>query len=314
MSHDLVVRGDGVRRRRGRRASSRRSAPELGGRRGAEIDARGRLVLPGRGRRPRAPQRPRAGRLGGLRHRHARPGRRRRDLLRRHAAQTPCRRPSTRPPSTPRWPRPAGAPGSTSRCGAAWCRATLDRMDELAERGVVGFKAFMCPSGVDEFPAADAEVLGRGMERAARLGLPVAVHAEDPALDRAAGRPGAWPRGAPACATGPPRGRSRPSWRPSDGPSRWPARPAARCTWCTSRAPRRSTWSPRPGPRGVDVTCEACPHHLVLDEDDAAALGAVAKCAPPLRSACRAGGARGGGSRRARWTWWRRTTRRDRRS
>ena len=35
--------------------------------------------------------------------------------------------------------------------------------------------------------------------------------------------------------------------------------------------------------RGVDVTCETCPHYLVLDEDDAERLGAVAKCAPPLR-------------------------------
>jgi allantoinase len=35
--------------------------------------------------------------------------------------------------------------------------------------------------------------------------------------------------------------------------------------------------------RGVDVTCETCPHYLVLDEADAEALGAVAKCAPPLR-------------------------------
>jgi allantoinase len=31
------------------------------------------------------------------------------------------------------------------------------------------------------------------------------------------------------------------------------------------------------------VTCETCPHYLVLDEDDAERLGAVAKCAPPLR-------------------------------
>ena len=32
------------------------------------------------------------------------------------------------------------------------------------------------------------------------------------------------------------------------------------------------------------MTCETCPHFLVLDEDDAAELGAVAKCAPPLRA------------------------------
>jgi allantoinase len=36
--------------------------------------------------------------------------------------------------------------------------------------------------------------------------------------------------------------------------------------------------------RGVDVTCETCPHYLVLTAADAERLGAVAKCAPPLRS------------------------------
>ena len=35
--------------------------------------------------------------------------------------------------------------------------------------------------------------------------------------------------------------------------------------------------------RGVDVSCETCPHYLVLSEEDAEALGNVAKCAPPLR-------------------------------
>jgi allantoinase len=35
--------------------------------------------------------------------------------------------------------------------------------------------------------------------------------------------------------------------------------------------------------QGVDVTCETCPHYLVLREEDVEALGAVAKCAPPLR-------------------------------
>ena len=32
------------------------------------------------------------------------------------------------------------------------------------------------------------------------------------------------------------------------------------------------------------MTCEVTAHHLVLDADDAVALGAVAKCAPPLRA------------------------------
>jgi allantoinase len=36
---------------------------------------------------------------------------------------------------------------------------------------------------------------------------------------------------------------------------------------------------------GVRVTCETCPHYLTLCEDDVLELGAVAKCAPPVRSA-----------------------------
>ena len=35
--------------------------------------------------------------------------------------------------------------------------------------------------------------------------------------------------------------------------------------------------------RGVDASCETCPHYLVLTDADAERLGAVAKCAPPLR-------------------------------
>jgi allantoinase len=35
--------------------------------------------------------------------------------------------------------------------------------------------------------------------------------------------------------------------------------------------------------RGVDVTCETCAHYLILTGEDAEELGAVAKCAPPLR-------------------------------
>src|SRR5215467_12963508 len=54
----------------------------------------------------------------------------------------------------------------------------LEQLDELAERGVVGFKAFMSNSGIDDFPAVDDLTLYEGMARAARLGRPVAVHAE----------------------------------------------------------------------------------------------------------------------------------------
>ena len=57
-------------------------------------------------------------------------------------------------------------------------------MAEMADRGVVGFKAFMCDSGLPEFPRADDVTLLDGMREAARLGLPVAVHAESEELTR----------------------------------------------------------------------------------------------------------------------------------
>src|SRR5579871_874012 len=50
---------------------------------------------------------------------------------------------------------------------------------ELAALGAVGFKAFMADSGLPEFPRADDLTLYEGMREAARLGLPVAVHAEN---------------------------------------------------------------------------------------------------------------------------------------
>src|SRR5206468_5808026 len=59
-----------------------------------------------------------------------------------------------------------------------------DRLEELAERGVVGFKAFMSHPGTDDFGRADDRTLYEGMAEAARLGRIVAVHAENDGLTR----------------------------------------------------------------------------------------------------------------------------------
>ena len=60
----------------------------------------------------------------------------------------------------------------------------LDDMDDLAARGVVGFKAFMCEGGLEDFPPADDLTLYEGMQRAAALGLLVGVHAENETITR----------------------------------------------------------------------------------------------------------------------------------
>jgi len=161
----------------------------------------------------------------------------------------------------------------------------LTGMDELAGRGVVGFKAFMSPSGVPEFAHVSPDDLGRGMERAAALGLPVAVHAEDPAvLD-------ATPRGG---------GRAMRDWCASRPPAAETSAvrivlDLARATGCAVHLVHLSTPEAvdlvaAARAEGVDATCEACPHHLVLTGEDAARIGAAAKCAPPLRSAAERAG------------------------
>ena len=54
----------------------------------------------------------------------------------------------------------------------------LDQLETLRDRGVIGLKAFMCDSGIDDFPSVNEQELRAGMQRAADLGLIVAVHAE----------------------------------------------------------------------------------------------------------------------------------------
>ena len=61
----------------------------------------------------------------------------------------------------------------------------IGEMAELAERGVVGFKAFLCDSGLPEFPRADDFTLWRASRRRRGLNLPVAVHAENQEITQA---------------------------------------------------------------------------------------------------------------------------------
>ena len=83
---------------------------------------------------------------------------------------------------------------------------SVSAMADMAARGVVGFKAFMCDSGLPEFPRADDGTLLEGMQEASRLGLPVAVHAESEELTRALTARARWPRRARLSRLAPGRG------------------------------------------------------------------------------------------------------------
>lgn len=157
-----------------------------------------------------------------------------------------------------------------------------DRLDELAGRGVVGFKAFMCSSGIDDFEAADELTLLEGMRRAAHLGLPVAVHAESDTITRRLAER--------ARSAGRRSVRDYLDSRPAVAEREAIARAIvlAEETRCSLHVVHVSTGAAvalvaEARSRGVDVTCETCPHYLVLTDEDAERIGALAKCSPPLR-------------------------------
>lgn len=158
----------------------------------------------------------------------------------------------------------------------------LEHLEELAEGGVAGFKAFMSTTGTVDFQPADDLTLYEGMEKAAELGLPVLVHAENKEItDELARR-----RVGTLRTTMRDYLHSRPVVAELEAIGR--AILFAEETGCSLHVVHVSTGRgvalvAAARERGVDVTCETCPHYLVLTEEDAEALGAVAKCAPPLR-------------------------------
>jgi allantoinase len=162
----------------------------------------------------------------------------------------------------------------------------LAELSELAARGVVGFKAFMSESGVDDFRRVPDGVLAAGLKAAARLGVVVGVHAESHEMVERL--------------TGEIRGR----------------REVDRLAWCRARPPAAELEAIRrlvscvrgagagarahvvhvsgadglsevQGARewGLSITAETCPHYLDFDEQDFARVGPALKCAPPIRDA-----------------------------
>lgn len=157
-----------------------------------------------------------------------------------------------------------------------------DNLEELSDCGVVGFKAFMCDSGIEDFLSVDDQTLREGMKRVAKLGKLVAVHAESETITRELTLQ--------AIAAGRTSIRdyldSRPMQAELDAIQR--ALAMAGETGCALHVVHVSCGAgvalvAAAQKQGVNVSCETCPHYLVLTEDDVLQLGSTAKCAPPLR-------------------------------
>ncbi|HVW21916.1 MAG TPA: allantoinase AllB [Opitutaceae bacterium] len=160
----------------------------------------------------------------------------------------------------------------------------LDRLGELRDAGAIALKAFLCGSGVEEFPGiVDPATLRRGMKAAAALGLLVAVHAEFDPLARSLTEA--------ARARGETDARSWLRTRPVEVEERaiLLATELAGETGCPLHivhvsSPEGLALVRQARARGVDVSAETCPHYLLFSEEDVIRQGAPAKCAPPLRS------------------------------
>ncbi len=158
----------------------------------------------------------------------------------------------------------------------------LDQLAGLRDAGAIALKAFMCESGIPSFPHVDAKVLREGMKRAAKLGLLVAVHAEDDDLARkftAAQR-----------AKGGTDAKAYLASRPVEVElaAIRTALEIAGETGCALHvvhvsSPEGLALIAEARSQRVDVTAETCPHYLLLNDKDVVRLGAPAKCSPPIR-------------------------------
>lgn len=148
-------------------------------------------------------------------------------------------------------------------------------IESLIDAGVVGIKAFLVHSGIDDFPNATEGDLRAAMPILARRGVPLLVHAE---LDNSGG---------------PQAGRTYASYlasRPREWENRAVRLAIALCreygapvhivhlsssdVFDDLRAARRE---------GLPLTVETCPHYLVFDAETVRDGDTRFKCAPPIR-------------------------------
>ena len=155
----------------------------------------------------------------------------------------------------------------------------------LADAGALGFKCFLCPSGVDEFAHVSEPDLREALPIVASLGVPLLAHAELPdylqdpttVLD-------GFPRDA----------RRYQTWLDSRPPSSEHAaidllirlaREFGARIHIVHLASADALEALRVGrTAGAAVTVETCPHYLSFAAEDIADGSTAFKCAPPIRS------------------------------
>lgn len=153
-------------------------------------------------------------------------------------------------------------------------------LEGLRDAGVRAFKCFLSPSGVPEFPAVTESDLREAFPILERLGLPLMVHAEDPAclLPGPAGgslRYADWLASRPIAAE---RSAIEMLVRLMEI---LPARVhIVHLSSASSLDVVRAAKA-----RGLPITVETCPHYLTFAAEEMPDGATEYKCAPPIRSA-----------------------------
>ncbi|MFC9758366.1 allantoinase AllB [Streptomyces sp. NPDC056921] len=150
----------------------------------------------------------------------------------------------------------------------------------LYEAGVFGFKCFLSPSGVEEFPELDQEQLARSMAEIAGFGGLLIVHAEDP--HHLADAP---QHGGPAYAdflASRPRDAENTA---IEGLIAHARRLGARVHVLHLSSSDALPMIAAAKREGVRISVESCPHFLTLTAEEVPDGATEFKCCPPIREA-----------------------------
>src|SRR3989441_8093545 len=155
----------------------------------------------------------------------------------------------------------------------------LGDLEALHQRGVVGFKAFMSDSGIDDFHRLPDGILAIALKVAARRNAIVGVHAESQEMLETQGAPSplAWCRARPVAAEVDAIRRLLVCMR---GAGKGVRAHVVHVSCSEGLAEVDAARN-----KGVSITAETCPHYLAFTEDDFARIGPPLKCAPPIRDA-----------------------------
>ncbi|WP_409441288.1 allantoinase AllB [Lentilactobacillus hilgardii] len=161
----------------------------------------------------------------------------------------------------------------------------LTEIQKMADEGAMGFKAFMATTGSDlpgDFKNVDDYQLLKGMQAIGKTGLPILVHAENASITDG------------LTAEKIAEGKTDIQEYVDSRPPFVEVEAVRRAIYLAKQTNVHLHFVHLSTPKSVDqvtqarqngqnVTCETCPHYLILDCNQFEKIGPLAKCSPTLR-------------------------------